>query len=93
MLHLADRLGFALRLEDRRLPLRLGAQQNRAEHTADSLSNSILQTQNSESEIRDLDIALAVMENTKKKILGQSSMFVMAQARQNAMGVMKFLQG
>ena len=70
-----------------------GAQQNRAEHTADSLSNSILQTQNSESEIRDLGIALAVMENTKKKILGQSSMFVMAQARQNAMGVMKFLQG
>ena len=70
-----------------------GAQQNRAEYTADGLMNSIIQTQDSESEIRDLDIALAVMENTKKKILGQSSMFMMAQARQNAMGVMKLLQG
>ena len=70
-----------------------GAQQNRAAHTADGLMNAMIQTQASESEIRDLDIALAVMENTKKKILGQSSMFMMAQARQNAMGVMKLLQG
>ena len=70
-----------------------GAQQNRAAYTADGLMNAMIQTQDSESGIRDLDIALAVMENTKKKILGQSSMFMMAQARQNAMGVMKLLQG
>ena len=32
------------------------------------------------------------MENTKKKILQQSSVFMMAQARQNALGVTKLLQ-
>ncbi|MBR3561615.1 MAG: flagellin [Oscillospiraceae bacterium] len=70
-----------------------GAQQNRAEYTTDGLWNAMIQTQDAESEIRDLDIALAAMELSKKKILGQSSLFMMAQARQNAMGVMKLLYG
>lgn len=70
-----------------------GAQQNRAEYTASGLADSIANTQASESEIRDLDIALAVMENTRNQILQKSSMFMMAQARQNAAGVMKLLQG
>ena len=69
-----------------------GAQQNRAEHTANSIMTSMINTQESESEIRDLDIALAVMENTKQQILNQSSLFMMAQARQNASGVLKLLQ-
>ena len=69
-----------------------GAQQNRAETDANILMNSMINTQQSESEIRDLDIALAVMENTKKQILSQSSLFVMAQAKQNAAGVMRFFQ-
>ena len=70
-----------------------GAQQNRAEHTANNIMTSMINTQDAESEIRDLDIALAVMENTKKQVLNQSSMFMMAQARQNATGVLKLLQG
>lgn len=69
-----------------------GAVQNRAEHTVSSLSNSMVNTQDAESEIRDLDIALAVMENTRKKILNQSSIAMMAQANQRASGVMDLLR-
>ena len=70
-----------------------GAQQNSAAYTADGIRNSIINTQDAESEIRDVDIALAAMENSKQQILQQSSVFMMAQARQNALGVMKLLQG
>ena len=69
-----------------------GAEQNRAEHTASSLMDSMINTQDAESEIRDLDIALAVMENTRKKILSQSSIAMLAQANQRASNVLKLLQ-
>lgn len=69
-----------------------GAQQNGAEHQINNLTNSIINTQDSESEIRDLDIALAVMENTRKQILSQSSLFMRAQANQSAYSVMRFFQ-
>lgn len=69
-----------------------GAQQVGAERAANSAMNARINTQAAESEIRDLDIALAVMENTKNKILHQSSIFMMAQARQNATGVLALLR-
>ena len=69
-----------------------GAQQTGAEHTANIVMDARINTQASESEIRDLDIALAVMENTRNKILRQSSIFMMAQARQNATGVLALLR-
>lgn len=69
-----------------------GAEMNGAERTANSLMNARINTQNAESEIRDLDVALAVMENTKKKILQQTSVAMMAQANQRASGVLKLLQ-
>ena len=69
-----------------------GAQQNRAEHTANNLSNAQINAQAADSEIRDADTALTAMENTKRKILQQASVFMMAQANQNAAGVMKLLQ-
>ena len=69
-----------------------GALQTGAEYTAQGLRESIIRTQESESEIRDLDIALAVMENTRKKILHQSSVAMLAQANQRASGVMRLLQ-
>lgn len=69
-----------------------GAQQNGAERTASSLMNARINTQDAESEIRDLDVALAVMENTKKKILQQSSTFMLAQANQRASSVLELLK-
>lgn len=69
-----------------------GALQNRAEFTARGLSDSILYTQTAESEIRDLDVALEVMERTRKQILHQSSIAMLAQANQTASGVLRFFQ-
>lgn len=69
-----------------------GAQQTGAERTANSLMNAQINTQDAESEIRDLDVALAVMENTKKKILQQTSVAMMAQANQRASGVLALLE-
>ncbi len=69
-----------------------GAQQTGAERTANSLMNARINTQDAESEIRDLDVALAVMENTKKKILQQTSIAMMAQANQRASGVLALLK-
>ena len=69
-----------------------GAQQNRAQYTADGLMTSMINTQDAESEIRDIDMALAAMDNTKKQILQQSSLFMMAQANQNVPTVMQFLR-
>lgn len=69
-----------------------GAQQNGLEHTAASLGNAAINAQEAESEIRDADIAAQVMENTKNKILNQMNIAMMAQANQNAAGVLKLLQ-
>jgi len=69
-----------------------GALQNRAEHMASSLMNDRVQTQSAESEIRDLDVALAVMQHTKQKILSQTSIAMMAQANQRASGVLQLLR-
>lgn len=69
-----------------------GAQQVGAERTANSAMNALINTQASESEIRDLDIALAAMENTKNKILRQASIFMLAQARQSAPSVLALLR-
>lgn len=69
-----------------------GSQQASAERTANIAMDAQINTQGAESEIRDLDIALAVMEHTKRKILHQSSVFMMAQARQNASGVLALLK-
>ncbi len=69
-----------------------GAAQTGAEYAASGLMNAMVNTQDAESEIRDLDIALAVMENTRKKILSQTNIAMMAQANQNAAGVLRLLQ-
>ena len=69
-----------------------GAEQVGAEYAANGLMNAMVNTQDAESEIRDLDIALAVMESTRKKILSQTNIAMMAQANQNAAGVLRLLQ-
>lgn len=68
-----------------------GTLQNGLEHTANSLYTSAVNTQASESLIRDTDIAEQVMKNTKDKILLQFSQALMAQANQNAGGVLRLL--
>ncbi|SMG20403.1 flagellin [Dethiosulfovibrio salsuginis] len=72
---------------------RLGAYQNRLEHT---ISNVTVASQNlleSKSRIKDLDMAKEMMNFTKINILLQSGTSILAQANQSPDGVLQLLKG
>ncbi|NCC96251.1 MAG: hypothetical protein EOM02_05355 [Synergistales bacterium] len=72
---------------------RLGAYQNRLEHT---ISNVTVASQNlleSKSRIKDLDMAKEMMNFTKINILLQSGTSILAQANQSPEGVLQLLKG
>ncbi len=70
-----------------------GAYQNRLEHTVKNLGNIIENTTNSESRIRDTDMAEEMVRNSTANILAQSGQMVLAQANQTPQGVLSLLQG
>ena len=70
----------------------LGATQNRLEHTINNLSIMAENIQDSESTIRDTDVAAEMMEYTKNNILIQSAQAMLAQANQIPQGVLQLLQ-
>lgn len=59
---------------------KLGAMQNRLEHTISNLDTSAENLQASESRIRDVDMAKEMMEFTKNSILQQAATAMLAQA-------------
>lgn len=61
---------------------RLGAYQNRLEHTIDNLDNSAENTQSAESRIRDVDMADEMLVYSKANILLQAGQSILAQANQ-----------
>jgi len=61
---------------------KLGAIQNRLEHTIKNLDNVSENLQASESRIRDVDMAKEMMEFTKQNILQQAATAMLAQANQ-----------
>ena len=61
---------------------KLGAYQNRLEHTIKNLDTSSENLQASESRIRDVDMAKEMMEFTKNNILQQAAQAMLAQANQ-----------
>ena len=69
----------------------LGAVQNRLEHTIKNLDNVVENTQAAESQIRDTDMASAMVEYTKNNILAQAGQSMLAQANQATQGVMSLL--
>lgn len=71
---------------------RLGAIQNRLEHTSNNLRYMAENMTASESRIRDLDMALEMSEFTKNNILVQSAQAMLAQANQLPQGVLQLLQ-
>ncbi|MCM3714655.1 flagellin [Alkalihalobacillus oceani] len=71
---------------------RIGAYQNRLEHTISNLTNTAENLQAAESRIRDVDIAKEMMEYTKRSLLAQVSLAMMAQANQQAQMVLRLLQ-
>ncbi len=70
----------------------LGAVQNRLEHTIANLDNVVENTTAAESEIRDTDMAEAMVEYSKNNILQQAGQSMLAQANQATQGVLSLLQ-
>ena len=71
---------------------KLGAYQNRLEHTIKNLDTSAENLQASESRIRDVDMAKEMMEFTKNNILQQAATAMLAQANQAPQGVLQLLR-
>jgi flagellin len=71
---------------------KLGAIQNRLEHTIKNLDTSSENLQASESRIRDVDMAKEMMEFTKNSILSQASQAMLAQANLQPQSVLQLLQ-
>uniref|UniRef100_UPI003F6753C2 flagellin n=1 Tax=Gorillibacterium sp. sgz500922 TaxID=3446694 RepID=UPI003F6753C2 len=71
---------------------KLGALQNRLEHTINNLSTSSENLTAAESRIRDVDMAKEMMEQTKNSILAQASQAMLAQANQQPQGVLQLLR-
>jgi flagellin len=71
---------------------KLGAVQNRLEHTANNLSVMTENIQDAESTIRDTDIADEMTAYTKNNILIQSAQAMLAQANSVPQGVLQLLQ-
>ena len=71
---------------------KLGAIQNRLEHTIANLDNIAENTQSAESRIRDTDMAEEMVEYSKNNILAQAGQSMLAQANQSTQGVLSLLQ-
>ena len=70
---------------------KLGAIQNRLEHTISNLGTSAENLQAAESRIRDVDMAKEMMEFTKYQILQQASTAMLAQANLAPQSVLQLL--
>ena len=70
---------------------KLGALQNRLEHTVANLDNIAENTQSAESRIRDTDMATTMVEYSKNNILAQAGQSMLAQANQSTQGVLSIL--
>jgi flagellin len=72
---------------------KLGAMQNRLEHTIANLGVSSENLTSSESRIRDADMAKQMMFFTKQQILIQSGMAMLAQANTLPQNILQLLRG
>lgn len=71
---------------------KLGAYQNRFEHTINNLNVAVENLSASESRIRDTDMASEMVSFTRSQILSQAGTAMLAQANQSPQGVLKLLQ-
>ena len=71
---------------------KLGAIQNRLEHTVANLDNISENTSAAESRLRDTDMAEMMVEYSKNNILTQAGQSMLAQANQSTQGVLSLLQ-
>ncbi|OKP90586.1 flagellin [Paenibacillus sp. P3E] len=71
---------------------KLGAVQNRLEHTINNLGTASENLTAAESRVRDVDMAKEMMEQTKNNILAQAAQAMLAQANQQPQGVLQLLR-
>jgi len=71
---------------------KLGAYQNRLEHTIANLGTSSENLTAAESRIRDVDMAKEMMNFQKNNILSQAAQAMLAQANQQPQGVLQLLR-
>jgi flagellin len=71
---------------------KLGAYQNRLEHTINNLTTTSENLSAAESRIRDVDMAEEMMKFTKNNILSQAATSMLAQANQMPQQVLQLLQ-
>jgi len=71
---------------------KLGAMQNRLEHTINNLNTTSENLTASEARVRDVDMAKEMMEFTKNNILQQAATAMLAQANSQPQGVLQLLQ-
>lgn len=72
---------------------RIGAYQNRLEHTIRNQENIVENTTAAESKIRDTDMAKEMLEYSKNQILTQVGQSLLAQANQTNQGILKLIGG
>ncbi len=70
---------------------KLGSYQNELEYNTNSLTETSLQLQNSESRLKDADIAMEYMDFVKLQILSQTGNSMLSQANQNAQSIMRVM--
>lgn len=71
---------------------KLGAVQNRLEHTTANLNNTSENLTAAESRVRDVDMAKEMMIFSKNNILSQAAQAMLAQANQQPQGVLQLLR-
>lgn len=71
---------------------KLGAYQNRLEHTINNLNTASENLTSAESRIRDVDMASEMVEYSKMNILSQAAQSMLAQANQQPQSVLQLLQ-
>jgi flagellin len=70
---------------------KIGAYQNRLEHTVSNIDNMYSNLVSAESRIRDTDIAMEMIEFTKLQIISQAGTAMLAQANMVPQGVLDLL--
>ncbi|MED3740757.1 flagellin [Geobacillus stearothermophilus] len=71
---------------------KLGAVQNRLEHTINNLTTANENLTSAESRIRDTDMAMEMAEFTKNNILTQAAQAMLAQSNQLPQGILQLLK-
>ena len=71
---------------------KLGATQNRLDHTINNLNTSSENLTAAESRIRDVDMAKEMMTQTKNSILSQAAQAMLSQANQQPQAVLQLLR-